>query len=199
NQQERMIKSLLNKPFRKVTIDKYISRNGLNNKIVLNPKEVKSKVNRKKSVNSATMQSNWKLVYEPKKEIREDWYKEISGQPNQFASSILLSEITNDKRKKKWILSEKVSEVTKIETRIKKCSGCKHNRSTVEENCIMHIKFDEGWKVILKNAINPPKNEQGFKELHCLESPKKELILQAELSEKLKEEILAILTRNLNH
>ncbi|CAG8827279.1 24343_t:CDS:2, partial [Gigaspora margarita] len=43
NQQERMIKSLLNKPFRKVTIDKYISKNGLNNEIVLDPKEVKTK------------------------------------------------------------------------------------------------------------------------------------------------------------
>ncbi|CAG8740651.1 35086_t:CDS:2 [Gigaspora margarita] len=94
--------------------------------------------------------------------------------------------ITNDKRKKEWILSEEgkafkirekkdksiqvehwrtVPEAPKIETRIEKCLGCEHNRSTVEENCIMHIKFDEGWK----------------------------------LNEKLKEEILAILIRNLNH
>ncbi|CAG8694522.1 20432_t:CDS:2 [Gigaspora margarita] len=97
-----------------------------------------------------------------------------------------------------------VSEVTKIETRIEKCSGCEHNRSTVEENCTICIKFDEGWKVIPKNAISkiessiqrqiklnlaslaqdtyhrdPLENEQGFKELRSLESSEKELILQS--------------------
>ncbi|CAG8795998.1 24522_t:CDS:2 [Gigaspora margarita] len=36
--------------------------------------------------------------------IKLEW---ISRQPNQFASSILLLEITNNKRKKEWILSEK--------------------------------------------------------------------------------------------
>ncbi|CAG8657683.1 42749_t:CDS:2 [Gigaspora margarita] len=116
------------------------------------------------------------------------------------------------------------NKATKIETRIEKCSGCEHNRSTVEGNCTMHIKFNEGWKVIPKNAISKiksstqmqiklnlvslaqntyhrdfPENEQEFKGLHSLGCLEKELILQAELNEKLKEEILAILTRNLNH
>ncbi|CAG8775583.1 1716_t:CDS:2, partial [Gigaspora margarita] len=65
NQQERMIKSLLNKLFKKVTINKYISRNGLNNKIVLDPEEVKLKVNihfqnqfKKRRINLAAIPSN---------------------------------------------------------------------------------------------------------------------------------------------
>ncbi|CAG8658188.1 4826_t:CDS:2 [Gigaspora margarita] len=144
--------------------------------------------------------------------IKPEW---ISGQLNQSASSILLPEITNDKRKKEWILSEEgeafkirekkdksiqvehwrtVLKATKIETRIEKCSGCKHNRSTVEGNCTMRIKFDED-----TYHRDLPENEQEFKELRSLEYPKKELILQAELNEKLKDKILAILTRNLNH
>ncbi|CAG8724266.1 37262_t:CDS:2 [Gigaspora margarita] len=117
-----------------------------------------------------------------------------------------------------------IPEATKIETRIEKCSGCEHNRNTVEENCTTHIKFDKGWKVILKNAISKiesstqmqiklnlvslaqdtyrrdfSENKQEFKGLRSLECSKKELILQAELNEKLKKKILAILLRNLNH
>ncbi|CAG8853695.1 40534_t:CDS:1, partial [Gigaspora margarita] len=164
---------------------------------------------------------------------------------NQFGSSISLLEISNDKRKKEWVLSKKgeafkikekkektiqvehwktVSEVAKLETRIEKCSECEHNRSIVERNCTMRIRFDVGWKVIPKNTISriesstqmqanfnltslaretynkdPPENEQEFKNLRSLESPEKELILQAELKEELKEEILAILMRNSNH
>ncbi|CAG8840107.1 373_t:CDS:2, partial [Gigaspora margarita] len=175
------------------------------------------------------------------KTIKPKW---ISGQLNQYASSILLPKITNDKRKKEWVLSEKgeafkikekkdksiqvehwrtVPEATKIETKIEKCSGCEYNRNTVEGNCTMCIKFDKGWKVIPKNAISKiesssqmqiklnlvplardtyhrdlSENEQEFKGLRCLESSEKELILQAELNGKLKEEILAILLRNLN-
>ncbi|CAG8559453.1 25596_t:CDS:2 [Gigaspora margarita] len=115
-------------------------------------------------------------------------------QLNQPVLSILLSKITNDKRKKEWILSEE--EAPKIETRIEKCSGCEHNRSTVEGNHTTHIKFDEAQDTYY---IDLPENEQEFKGLRSLECPEKELILQAELNEKLKEEILAILTRNLNH
>ncbi|CAG8702034.1 11129_t:CDS:2 [Gigaspora margarita] len=222
-----MIKSLLNKPFRRVTIDKYISKNGLNNEIILDPKEVKLKVNshfqnqfRKRSVKLAAMPSNWKTVYKPKKEIKD----------------VLLLEISNDKRKKEWVLSEegeafkikekkkKTIQVAKLETRIEKCSECEHNRSIVEKSCTTHIRFDVGWKVIPKNTISriesstqmqanfnlallaretynkdPLENEQEFKNLYSLESPEKELILQAELKEELKEEILAILTRSLNH
>ncbi|CAG8659819.1 12041_t:CDS:2 [Gigaspora margarita] len=162
--------------------------------------------------------------------IKPKW---ISGQANQFESSVSLLKISNDKRKKEWVLSKEgevfkikekkektiqvehwrtVSEVAKSETRIEKCSGCEYNRSIVEGNCTTHIKFDEGWKVILKNTISriesstqmqanfnltslaretynkdPPENEQEFKNLCYLESPKKELILQAELNEKVKE------------
>ncbi|CAG8783387.1 23040_t:CDS:2 [Gigaspora margarita] len=83
NQQGRMIKSLLNKPFRKVTIDKYISKNGLNNKIVLDSEEIKLKVNnhfqnqfRKRSVKLVAMPSNWKSVYEPKKKNKEGLVQE---------------------------------------------------------------------------------------------------------------------------
>ncbi|CAG8775584.1 1717_t:CDS:2 [Gigaspora margarita] len=104
--------------------------------------------------------------------IKSKW---ISGQLNQSVSSILLSKITNDKRKKEWILSKEgkafkirkkkeksiqvkywrtVPEATKIETRIKKYLGCEHNKSIVEGNCTICIKFDEDWKVILKNAIS---------------------------------------------
>ncbi|CAG8785236.1 10810_t:CDS:2, partial [Gigaspora margarita] len=86
--------------------------------------------------------------------IKPKW---ISGQANQFGSSVLLLEISNNKRKKEW---------------------SKEARETYNKD--------------------PPENEQEFKNLCSLESPKKELILQAELNEKLKEEILAILTRNLN-
>ncbi|CAG8798099.1 10371_t:CDS:2, partial [Gigaspora margarita] len=75
--------------------------------------------------------------------IKSEW---ISGQANQFGSSVSLLEISNDKRKKEWVLSEEVSEVAKSETRIEKCSGCKYNRSIVEENCTTRIKFDGGWK-----------------------------------------------------
>ncbi|CAG8828566.1 14278_t:CDS:2, partial [Gigaspora margarita] len=87
----------------------------------------------------------------------------ISGQANQFGSSISLLEISNDKRKKEWVLSEE-GEAFKIKEKKEK---------TIQ-------------------------NKQEFKNLRSLESSEKELILQAELNEKLKEEILAILTRNLN-
>ncbi|CAG8635759.1 35137_t:CDS:2 [Gigaspora margarita] len=100
---------------------------------------------------------------------------------NQFGSSISLLEISNDKRKKEWALFEEVSEVAKLETRIEKCSGYEHNRSIVEGNCTTCIRFDVGWKVIPKNTINPSENEQEFKNLRSLESPEKELILQAKL------------------
>ncbi|CAG8804294.1 39126_t:CDS:2, partial [Gigaspora margarita] len=147
-----------------------------------------------------------------KRIIKPKW---MSGQPNQLSLNILLSEIVADKRKKEW--------VTEIKTRIEKCSGCKYNRGTVKENCITRIKFDEGWKVILKNIISktelsmqiqanlnlaslaqemyckdPTENEHELKELHSLKSPERELIIQAKLNKELKEEMLATLTRNLN-
>ncbi|CAG8827412.1 1241_t:CDS:2, partial [Gigaspora margarita] len=84
-----------------------------------------------------------------------------------------------------------VSKVTEIKTRIEKCSGCEHNRSTVKKNCRMHIKFDEGWK-------DPIVNKYELKELRSLKSPERELIIQAELNKELKEEMLATLTRNSN-
>ncbi|CAG8763046.1 5435_t:CDS:2 [Gigaspora margarita] len=126
------------------------------------------------------------------KTIKPEW---INGQTNQFGSSVSLLEISNDKKKKKWVLSKEVSEVAKLETRIEKCLGCEHNRSIVERNCTMRIRFDMAREIYNKD---PPKNEQEFKNLRSLESPEKELILQAEVKEELKEEILAILTRNSN-
>ncbi|CAG8823719.1 43867_t:CDS:2, partial [Gigaspora margarita] len=120
--------------------------------------------------------------------IKPEW---ISGQANQFGSSISLLEISNDKRKK-----ETVSKIAKLETRIEKCSGYEYNRSIVEGNCTTRIRFDVARKTYNKD---PPENKQEFKNLRSLESPEKELILQAELKEELKEKILAILTRNLNH
>ncbi|CAG8739147.1 12749_t:CDS:2, partial [Gigaspora margarita] len=290
-------------PFRKVTIDKYISKNGLNNKVILDPEEVKLKVNTTLAFaddttwvaeNKEQMEETIKIAKEffeindiqintkkskllvlnrPKKRepnmiklcgslVQEEkqnlitrflgiWisnnYREtlikarargifslleekiienakertikpkwISRQANQFGSSVSLLEISNDKRKKEWVLSEEgeafkikekkektiqvehwktVSEVAKLEKRIEKCLGCEHNRSIVEGNCTTRIRFDVARETYNKD---PLENEQEFKNLHSLESPEKELILQAKLKEELKEEILAILTKNLN-
>ncbi|CAG8623367.1 18446_t:CDS:2, partial [Gigaspora margarita] len=124
--------------------------------------------------------------------IKPEW---ISGQANQLGSSVSLLEVSNDKRKKEWILSEEVSEVAKLETRIEKCSEYEHNRSIVEGNCTTHIRFDVTRETYNKD---PPENKQEFKNLRSLESSEKEFILQAELKEELKKEILAILIRNSN-
>ncbi|CAG8821773.1 12994_t:CDS:2, partial [Gigaspora margarita] len=73
-----------------------------------------------------------------------------------------------------------------------------HMINRIESSAQMQANFN---LVSLARKIynkDSPENEQEFKNLCSLESPKKELILQAELNEKLKEEILAILTRNLN-
>ncbi|CAG8631564.1 22544_t:CDS:2 [Gigaspora margarita] len=63
------------------------------------------------------------------------WVEKKSKQPNQLVLNISLLEIVADKRKKKWVLSEK-DEAFKIREKKDKT-----------------IQFDEGWKVIPKNVI----------------------------------------------
>ncbi|CAG8722749.1 37716_t:CDS:2, partial [Gigaspora margarita] len=146
-----------------------------------------------KKENTRALNLVFKELFDVKIANDQEGKLEKNQNANQFGSSVLLLEISNDKRKKETVL-----EIAKLETRIEKCSGCEHNKSIVEGNCTTRIRFDVGWKVIPKNTINPSENEQEFKNLRSLESPEKELILQAELKEELKKEILTILTKNSN-
>ncbi|CAG8758079.1 17925_t:CDS:2 [Gigaspora margarita] len=73
---------------------------------------------------------------------------------------ICIKYITSRNNKRQEKEERTVPEVTKIETRIEKCSDCKHNRSTVERNCTTHIKFDE--ETYYRDL---PENEQEFKGL----------------------------------
>src|SRR5260363_248835 len=80
--QGKMIASLLDKPYRKVKLDKLLEKEGLYTRLISNPEQVLDKTRahfqdqfRQRRTNLSEEYQDWQEVYEPKTTIKEEWYK----------------------------------------------------------------------------------------------------------------------------
>ena len=82
--QGRMIASLLNRPYKKIILDRFIEQEGEKTILITEPDTVKmgiakhyEKQFRKRNTKLKEMTEGWKEVYKPQEHIKEEWYKEV--------------------------------------------------------------------------------------------------------------------------
>jgi hypothetical protein len=84
--QGKMIISLLNRPYKKIILDRFIEQREEETKLVTEPDAVKEGIEehykrqfRKRKTKLKTMSESWKEIYKPQKHIKEEWYDGIEG------------------------------------------------------------------------------------------------------------------------
>ena len=82
--QGKMIASLLNRPYKKVTLDRVIEQTEEETKLVTEAELVKEatvehykKQFRRRNTKLEEMSESWKEIYKPRSYIKEEWYKDI--------------------------------------------------------------------------------------------------------------------------
>jgi hypothetical protein len=79
-----MIASLLNRPYKKIILDRLIKQVGEETHLITKPEEIKADVAkhykmqfRKRNTKLEIMTEKWEEMYKPRKNIKEDWYAEV--------------------------------------------------------------------------------------------------------------------------
>ena len=79
-----MITSLLNRPYKKIVLDRFVKQEEEIICLVIEPKLVKAGIAehyreqfRKRNMKLEEMSEVWKEIYRPQRHIREEWYKEV--------------------------------------------------------------------------------------------------------------------------
>src|ERR1043165_10251328 len=82
--QGKMIASLLNKPYKKIVLDRFIKQEENLTCLVSEPESVKAGVAehyreqfRKRNTKLAKMSERWKEIYRPQRHIKDEWYEEV--------------------------------------------------------------------------------------------------------------------------
>ena len=82
--QRKMIASLLNKPYKKIMLDRFIEQEEETTNLIVEPESVKTGVAehykkqfRKRNTKLEEMSERWKEVYKPQERIKEEWYIEV--------------------------------------------------------------------------------------------------------------------------
>ncbi|CAG8849551.1 30501_t:CDS:1, partial [Gigaspora margarita] len=84
NDHERMLRNLLDKPFRSIKLDRILEN--VNGQLVLisDPTEVKHKTQQhfqtqyqNRNTTNGKVTENWEQIYTPKEEIKDEWYKTL--------------------------------------------------------------------------------------------------------------------------
>ena len=85
DKQERMLTNLLDKPIKKIRIDRLIEQEDLSRSLITDPHKVLEKTKehfqqqfRARNFQSHEIKNKWAQIYQPKKEINEDWYKQLN-------------------------------------------------------------------------------------------------------------------------
>jgi hypothetical protein len=85
NDQGKMINSLLDKPYKKIQIDKIIEEIDGQRKLFTEPLAILEKTKdhfqnqlRTRQFNQEMLEKGWKKIYEPKKSIDPNWYNELN-------------------------------------------------------------------------------------------------------------------------
>ena len=84
NAQGKMIASLLNKPLKKIKLEKLIVKEGLYHTLISEEKQVLEKTRdhfqaqfRQRNIANTLENDTWKEIYSPQKRIQEDWYDDL--------------------------------------------------------------------------------------------------------------------------
>ena len=82
--QEKMIVSLLNRPYKKIILNKFIKQREEETRLVTEPDAVKEDIEehykrqfRKRNTKLRTMPESWKEIYKSQKHIKKEWYDKI--------------------------------------------------------------------------------------------------------------------------
>jgi len=85
DKQRKMLTSLLDRPSRKIQIDRLIENTNGSRKLIVEPLEVLDKTKehfqnqlRLRNFKKENLNSEWEKIYKPKLSIQPDWYKDIS-------------------------------------------------------------------------------------------------------------------------
>jgi len=100
NNQSRMINSLLEKPFKKVAIDRLLINKVEGNELLNNPEEVLNATAehfrsqfKKRSFQKEGMTYEWEKVYSPIAEIKESYYKNLNKKITDEEWTLILSKL----------------------------------------------------------------------------------------------------------
>ena len=103
DKQERMLTSLLDKPIKKIRIDRLIECENLSRVLITDPHKVLEKMKehfqqqfRARNFQSHKIKNDWERIYQPKEEIDEDWYKQLSQDIAEEEWIEMLSELKNN-------------------------------------------------------------------------------------------------------
>jgi len=82
--QGKMIASLLNRPYKKIVLDRFIKQEEELTCLISEPESVKAGIAehyreqfRKRNTKLEEMSESWREIYRPQRHVKEEWYKEI--------------------------------------------------------------------------------------------------------------------------
>ena len=103
NEQEKMLKSILDKPYSKVKLDRILEKIDNDFQLYMNPKDVLIKTQNffqdqynKSSPNTDLLTPKWKKIYEPQSEINETWYLNLESDISELEWHNMLKELKNN-------------------------------------------------------------------------------------------------------
>jgi len=83
-EQGKMIASLLNRPYKKIVLDRFIRQIEEKTNLLTSPEDVRvgvaehyGKQFRKRNTRLEEMSKEWKEIYRPQENIKEEWYTEV--------------------------------------------------------------------------------------------------------------------------
>jgi len=98
--QGKMLRSILEKPIKKLQIDRLIGEEDNKRRLYIEPEEVLNETRnhfqsqfRSRQFNSEIFNERWREVYEPKKSIEEDWYCELNQSITEEEWNEMLAEL----------------------------------------------------------------------------------------------------------
>ena len=144
--QGKMVASLLEKPYKKIQIDRLLVEHEMQRELITDPQEVLTKTKehfqkqfRSRNFNQELWKNNWEEIYKPIKRIQEAWYSEL-------AQSISEEEWFNILKELKKNTAPGVSGITY--TLIKAASPQAQKMFRLfAESCICSGKVPSKWKI----------------------------------------------------
>ena len=101
--QGRMIASLLNRPYKKIVLDRFVKQVGEETVLITKPKEVKigvaehyKKQFRKRNTKLEEMSDKWKEIYRPRENIKEEWYIKVEERIKEEEWEEILRELKTE-------------------------------------------------------------------------------------------------------
>ena len=87
NDQKKMLRSLLNKPWKSIKLDRIFEQDGVDRNLITKEEAVLERTMlhfqqqfRKRRTHLSSMSNEWSRIYKPLEKIKESWYMELESE-----------------------------------------------------------------------------------------------------------------------